>query len=241
MRYWISLFVILTSQQLIADDSREYIDKMQEKFQTTFSNMTVTGFYPSPITGIYEVHMGGKILYFHPETDTLIFGEMYSKEGESLTAKSLLEVKNQTLSQLDVSKALVIGDTHGTPIIEFTDPDCPYCRAYHHFIESKNIPIKRVIFFDTRIHPDAKRKAVHILCSKKPEDALNLILDGREPDSYLDCEKGRALVKAQSDVSSSVGVSGTPTFILGETLVSGFQKNTIEDYLKRETTKSSVN
>ena len=69
--------------------------------------------------------MGGGIVYYHPQAEVLIFGEIFSKDGRSLTAESLALSAAEIYEQLPLEKALVVGPEDGIPIVEFTDPDCP--------------------------------------------------------------------------------------------------------------------
>ena len=213
------------------------LEEAQDKLQTTFSNISVVGFNPSPIAGLYEVNMGTGLVYFYPEKNLLMFGEIFNSEGTSLTAESLTKMTESRFSEFDTSKALTIGAEDGIEVIEFSDPDCPYCRRYDQFISSQDIKIKRHIFFDTRIHPKAAKKVEHILCSKDKEQAYKNVFSNKVITEYKRCADGREAIKEHLKVSKGVGVSGTPTFLLDGKLVTGFQQGVIANYLKKEQQK----
>ena len=124
--------------------------------------------------------MVDKLIYYHPEKELLILGEIWTKDGRSLTAVRRAELAADLFDEIPTEHGLVIGPENGTEIVEFTDPDCPYCRRYNAFAqEPGQIPIRRVVFFDTRAHPNAKTKAVHILCSSDQQQAFLDVYAGK--------------------------------------------------------------
>ncbi len=214
-----------------AAEPQQTIEAAQAKLKATFTNLTVIDFKAAPVAGLYEVNMGGRIVYYHPQAEVLIFGEIFSKDGRSLTAESLAQTAAEIYAQLPLEKALVVGAEDGIPIIEFTDPDCPYCRQYHEFISLE--PVKRLIFFETRIHPAAQAKAIHILCAADPAAAFLDIYVGKEPAHYNDCEAGRAMADEHLAISRQAGVNATPTLIVDRTLVTGFRRQLIADHIQK--------
>ncbi len=223
------LFVLGASAS--AAEAQLSIEAAQAKLKATFTNLTVIDFKAAPVAGLYEVNMGGRIVYYHPQAEVLIFGEIFSKDGRSLTAESLALTAAEIYEQLPLEKALVVGPEDGIPIIEFTDPDCPYCRQYHEFISVE--PVKRLIFFETRIHPGAKAKAIHILCAEEPSAAFLDIYSGQQPARYNDCDAGRAMADEHLAISRQAGVNATPTLILDRTLVTGFRRQLIADHIQK--------
>lgn len=216
-----------------SDEEAEVIQRAQEKLKLSFSNITATYFGKSPIDGIYEILAGSRMIYYAPENDALIFGEIFSKEGRSLTAEKVALLQKDKVKDLDMTHALVIGSGDKT-IIEFTDPDCPYCLKMHKNLrDTKNI--KRKIFFtlpETR-HPEARKKAVHILCSSDKEKAFDDIFSRKLALSELThCEEGERIADIHKSISASFGVSGTPTVILGNSVVTGFRQAQIAQYIE---------
>lgn len=233
MKRIVSFILTITSLSVASAWAQSTLKEAQEKLQATFSNITVVGFNPSPIPNMYEINMGTGIVYFYPEKNLLMFGEIFNSEGTSLTAESLAKMTESRFSEFDTSKALTLGAEDGIEVIEFTDPDCPFCRRYDQFIESQDIKIKRHIFFDTRIHPSAVQKVEHILCSKDQEQAYKNVYSNKAITEYKRCPEGRDTIKEHLKVSKGVGVSGTPTLLLDGKLITGFQQGVIADYLKK--------
>ena len=205
-----------------------------DQLKQTFSTITnVEHFGESAIPGIYEVIFGGKAIYYYPEKDILIFGEMFNKDGVSLTGESLEQSRTKKrLEDFDSSKGLALGDEDGIPIVEILNPDCFYCKKSDEYItrKSQSTKIRRIVFFSADT-PDARRKANHIFCSENPQEALAEILNN-EVTTLLTCEEADQQTQLQQDEIMKLGMHSTPGFILGETIVTGFKPETIDAYLE---------
>lgn len=141
----------------------------EQQLQQTFTNLKFDDFGPSPVKGpIYQAIAGGKVIYYAPESEHILFAAVYDKNGVNLTALAQNASARKKLGDIDPAKALVVGPETAPTVIEFTDPDCPYCRALEKFWavkEAEGKPVRRLVYFVSGIHPDAAAKAEHILCS----------------------------------------------------------------------------
>jgi len=211
------------------------LDEAQQQLQQTFTNLSFEDFGPSPVKGpIYQASAGGRIIYYAPESEHLLFAAVYDRNGLNLTALAQDATARRKLAGIDTSKALALGPTDAPSVIEFTDPDCPYCRALDRFWAAKAAEgklVRRLIFFVSGIHPEAAAKAEHIHCSADKETAFKAIYAGAAPAVLRTCPEGAARVKADADIVSKIGVSGTPTIIADGKLISGFQQAELEEFL----------
>jgi thiol:disulfide interchange protein DsbC len=142
------------------------------------------------------------------------------------------------LSAIDPAKALALGSPDAPTVIEFTDPECPYCQALERYWVTKAAegkPVRRLVYFVSGIHPQAAAKAEHILCSPDPTSTFKALYAGSSPPSLLTCPKGHEKVQADAALVAKVGVGGTPTLILDGKIVSGFQQGEIEAFLSAHT------
>ncbi|MGA1809346.1 DsbC family protein [Sphingobium sp. WW5] len=207
----------------------------ESELRQTFTNLQFEDFGPAPVKGpIYQASAGGRIIYYAPESEHLLFAEVYDRNGQNLTVLAQSAAAARKLAGIDTSKALAIGPKDAPVVIEFTDPDCPYCRALDRFWAAKAAegkPVRRLIFFVSGIHPEAAAKAEHIHCSANKEAAFNAIYAGAAPPSMLKCEEGRARVQADSAVVRSIRITGTPTLIADGQIISGFRQAEIEEFL----------
>jgi thiol:disulfide interchange protein DsbC len=209
----------------------------EQQLHQTFTNLQFDDFGPAPIAGpIYQANAGGRIIYFAPQSQHLIFAAVYDKNGINLTALAQEQTAQRKLKVINPEKALAIGPANAPTVIEFTDPDCPYCQALERFWAAKAAegkPVRRLVFFVSGIHPMAAAKAEHILCSPDPAAAFKATYAGQTPAVLRQCQEGHSKVAEDAKLVSSVGITGTPTLIVDGKLVSGFQQAELEAFLDR--------
>lgn len=228
--------VICLSFPLFAQENRKLIEA-QKKLQTTFFNLSVVDFRPSQIPELFEVNLGDKIIYFHPEKELLVFGEIFSKDGQSLTAQSLARQTASLLKKAPFESGLAIGKPGGVEVVEFCNPDCPYSRRFDALLRelSAKYAFSRRLFFVAR-NAQATAKAVHVLCAADPDKALAQILSG-ENIPLVHCQKAAERLHQQRQVVENLGVSGTPSFLQDGKLVTGFKPEALVDFLEKSATK----
>jgi len=212
------------------------VDEAQQALRQTFTNLSFEDFGPSPIKGpIYQANAGGRILYFAPDSGHLLFAAVYDRNGVNLTALAQDEAARKRLSAIDPADALPIGPDGAPSVIEFTDPDCPYCQALERFWVTKAAegkPVRRLVYFVSGIHPQAAAKAEHILCAPDREAAFKALYAGSQPATLLKCPAGQAKVARDAALVRKMGISGTPTMFVEGRLVSGFQQAELEAFLE---------
>lgn len=208
---------------------------VSDRLRAAYPNLTFDSVTESPIKGLYQVAMpGSKIIYFSPENNYLVFGEIYSHDGESLTSAAIAQMSDDQIRSIPIDKALVIGPEDGKPIIEFTDPFCPYCHDYDQFIQDKP-GVKRIIFFTSAIHPETSPQVIeHIFCSDNPVDAFKSVYAGKTPKQLLTCDSGKSRQQEHDRIAEAQGVSSTPTLILGDKPLLGVNRDSILDYLSKQ-------
>ncbi len=208
---------------------------IEDNFKKLFPNIPVESISPTEIKGVYEIIAQNQIGYFAPEPGYLILGEIIDKNGANLTAKRRNENIASKARDLPLDKALKIGNGKNT-ILEFTDPDCPYCRRASSFLSQKTDVTRYVFFLPLPMHKDAENKVKYIFCandtSKAYEEAMQGKLDGQK---YEICKKPEIdeLVKAHKDASKKMGISSTPFFIVNGRAISGANRPEIDKALQQ--------
>ncbi len=136
--------------------------------------------------------------------------------------------------ELDLTKALVIG--HGPKtVIEFTDPDCPFCRKAAAYFSTRTDLTAYIFFMPLPKHPEAKRKAQYILSQPHPATAYHEVMAGKL--DHVDILKlhttprGIQLQRQQFEIARKAGIEATPTFMLFGRIVEGFDLPEIEALL----------
>lgn len=227
------------AQEAPASDGQKMLrsaaDDAQRKLHQTFTNLQFEDFGPAPVKGpIYQATAGGRIIYYAPETEQILFAAIYDRNGVNLTALAQDASARRRLKDVDPRQALLVGPAGAPQVIEFTDPDCPYCQALERFWATKAIegkPVQRLVYFVSGIHPQAAAKAEHILCSPDNEAEFKAVYAGKVPAVLHKCLSGRTKVEADAQTVAKMGVSGTPTLIIDGRIISGFQQGELEAFL----------
>lgn len=218
---WLALAACAHAQD--HDHASAAIGAAESQFRETFRSPSIIGFGPAPIAGLFQVLMADKVLYFDPRAELLVFGEIWTKDGRSLTAETLARSRAERLNALPMEQSLTIG-AGPTTVVEFLDTECPHCARYDEWIRTRTDVTRRIfLMVDNRSHVNSRAKAVHVLCSSNPSSALADVFANRVGLADLrDCQRGRAATAAQSAAAAAFGVSSTPTLLAGGQMATGF-------------------
>lgn len=209
-------------------------EDVQRSFKAQMPNLEIDTVGKTGIPGLYEVVSGNNILYYHPKTGYIIFGEIWSKDGVSLTEKRREEIMARKVKDISkhFSKAVKVGKGSNV-IVEFTNPDCPFCRKAFTYFEGRK-DVTEYIFFLGAVNPKARNKILYVLCSKDREGAYKEVMSGRLDGKELDVCSGNeaeGMIDSHTAIAKSVGVTATPTFIINGRVVVGANIPLIEDLL----------
>ena len=204
-----------------------------EAFAKTLPNTGISSVRETPVPGIFEIVAGDQIFYFSP-AGYLFFGEMFTKDGKSLTGERRKELVADKLARIDLTQAFTLGKGPHQ-VIEFTDPDCPYCRKADEFLSKRTDLTRHIFFFPLPMHQNAAAHARYILCSMDQERAMREVFTGQWdttplPGTNDQCQN---LLDAQMRIGASLGVRGTPTLWVDGTPVNGADTKTMAELLGR--------
>jgi thiol:disulfide interchange protein DsbC len=215
------------------------VAKPETAFRKAFPQLPVDSITDSQINGLYEIVSGQNIFYFYPEKDMLIVGDIYTKAGQNITGEKKRELKAklqakalEKLKDLPLERAVKVGSGPKT-VIEFTDPDCPYCRRASETLKSRT-DITRYVFLAPMAHPNAITKVHYILSAKDQEKAYHEMMEGKPvPASSTEYTKEIKDQAAQHmEFARSLGIDGTPTFFINGQQVVGADMEKINSLLK---------
>jgi len=206
----------------------------EEAFKKSFPQVPAEGMSETLIKGVYEVIVGNEILYYAPEPDCLLLGEMVTKEGKNLTQEKIRGLTAAKAKNLPLEQAVKIGKGPHR-VIEITDPDCPYCRQASGFFSGRKDVTRFIFFYPLPMHKDAEAKSRYILCAKDQGKAYEEAMTGKLDDmKFKPCKDSRAeeTLKKHKEVAAQLGLSGTPFFLIGDQAVSGANIPQFESLLK---------
>ena len=133
---------------------------------------------------------------------------------------------------IDFSKAVVIGSGPKT-VVEFTDPDCPFCRKASAYFDGRTDVTRYIFFYPLPRHPMAREKARFVLSQQNPAKAYHAAMSGAlDRASNLETtSKGTKLQEEQLEIVKKAGITSTPTFMISGRIIEGFDLKRIEETL----------
>lgn len=207
----IFLTIVCLSQCIAASLSKDEIIK---KFKTSYPNVPVDSATASPVDGLTEVISGANIVYYYPDTDILIVGNMI-QNGKNLTNQRIMLLQNEKGKGIPIDKAITIGDGKHK-VIEFTDPDCSFCRKAAEYFNKRTDVTKYIFFLPLKIHPQAEIKAKYVLDAQDKEktykEAMSGGLDQKDLSQYKFSERTNNLLAEHMSIAGKLGINSTPTF-----------------------------
>jgi thiol:disulfide interchange protein DsbC len=230
-----ALFFILTGVFLTPG----FAQTPGESLKKAFPKLKFDEISPSNIKGLYEVISPNGILYYSPETESIIVGEIIARDGRNLTQDKQQEILTKSIrgkmKDIPLDKTVSIGKGKHT-VIEITDPDCSYCRRASEFFSKRTDVTRQVFFYPLSSHPKAADKVLYIFCAKDKAKAYEEAMTGKLDDmTFKICEdpQARELLKVHKDVAERLGVRGTPFFFVnGQTAVFGADIPRLEKLLR---------
>jgi len=205
-----------------AEDEKQAITaKIKE-----IASINVEAIEKTPIEGIYEIvaNKGSIVFYYAPKSELIIFGDIYDKNKKSLTQVKRDQLQDKKLAEIPLDKAIKIG-TGKNKVIEFTDPDCPYCRQAAEYFKNKNVTKYVYLIPIPQLHPKAEEKAKYILAAVDKAKAYYEVMSGAKDKDDLGTQKispeVNAMYQAQQSIGSMIGITGTPAFWINGKYVPG--------------------
>ncbi len=192
----------------------------EESLKKAFPMIKYESIKPSAVKGVYEVLSGDRIFYYAPEAEAVFVGEMMTTKGRNLTQERIAQVMEKKIKEIPLEKAIKIGSGKNT-VIEFTDPDCSFCRKAYQFFAGRSDVTKHVFLLSKQ---GAEQKAKYILTSADRAKAYNEAMSGKLDDGKFkvqDEKKGADLLNAHREIVTKMGISGTPYFFINGQVVRG--------------------
>lgn len=216
----------LAASVALAADPDQAIRATLTKLQP---DMPIEAIAESPMTGLYQVHLkGGRLLYASADGQFLMQGNLYQIKGEdavNLTRQAeskgvAREIESIPLKEMVVFAPKTPAKAH---ITVFTDTDCGYCQKLHSEVPELNrrgIEVRYVAFPRQGVGSHGYNTLVSVWCAKDRQAAMDKA-KAREDLPAASCDNP---VAKQYEVGQLVGVTGTPTVVLGNgEVIPGYQ------------------
>ncbi|HEY8098688.1 MAG TPA: DsbC family protein [Methylobacter sp.] len=168
----------------------------------------------SEISGVFEVTIGGNIVYVSGDGKYLIQGHLVDIAARTdLTEEKLSGTRKQALDNLGVDKMIVFApkDSKYTVSI-FTDIDCGYCRKLHSELDqymAQGITIRYLFFPRAGKGSDSYQKAISVWCADDRKAALTAAKKGETPPAKT-CANP---IDEHMQLAEEFEVKGTPMMV----------------------------
>ncbi|NOT67579.1 MAG: DsbC family protein [Methylophilaceae bacterium] len=220
--------MLLTSCTLFADE----VD-LRKAIEAAYPKMRVDSIVKTPFGGLYEVFLGGQIIYTDAKLSFLIVdGRLIEqKTKRDITGERLESLTRINFATLPLDQAIKVVKGDGSKkLVVFSDPDCPYCKRLeqNELANLTNVTIYTFLYPIAELHPDAANKSRSIWCAADRSKAwMNWALNNQLPAGNASCDAPLAKV---AELAKKLGVSSTPTlfFVDGKRMLGAYPAKEIE-------------
>ncbi len=188
-----------------------------ETIRKAIQDLPISEVRETPVKGLYEIRVRNTLYYATTDGKHLIVGGHLFETAthRDLTRERLEEINRIDWKKLPLEDAIVSGDPKAKlKLAVFTDPECPYCKRLETILKDmKDVRVYTFLFPLTQLHPEARRKAEAIWCSKnRHETLLKSMLEGVDP-GHATCDNP---IDKTLALGRKLGVAGTPTLFAGD-------------------------
>lgn len=189
---------------------------LKKAIEAAYPKFTVDSIVKTPYAGLYEIYMGGQIIYADEKLTFLIAqGNLVDpKTKQNITRERLKELTKVDFSSLPLDEAIKVVKGNGSrKLVVFSDVDCPFCKRLeqNELANITDVTIYTFLYPIAELHPDAANKSKLIWCASNREKAWkDWILNNKLPESAKNCDIPLEKVGA---LGRKLGINGTPALI----------------------------
>lgn len=187
---------------------------MRETLLKTMPTLPIESVEPSPIKGLFEVTIGGDMVYVSDDGKYLLQGRLIDTQTKTdLTDAKLSGVRKSALDKLGENKMIIFKPKiHTYTATIFTDIDCGYCRKLHSELDSylaEGIEIRYLFYPRAGKGSDSYNKAVSVWCAKD----RNAALTAAKKDQKVEAKTCENPIDEHMAIATSFDVKGTPMIV----------------------------
>jgi thiol:disulfide interchange protein DsbC len=209
-------FTLLTAVATLAMADEASVKKAVEAAYPKFKVESVT---KTSYAGLYEVFMGGQIIYTDEKMSFLIAeGRVVDpKTKKDITGERLEELSKIDFASLPLEQAIKVVKGNGSrKLVVFSDVDCPYCKRLeqNELVNINDVTIYTFLYPIAQLHPDAAAKSKSIWCAANRTKAWeDWIFRNQLPKTTGNCE---VPLEKVADLARKINVTSTPTLIFAD-------------------------
>jgi thiol:disulfide interchange protein DsbC len=202
------------SQFALADEA-----SLKKAIEAAYPKFKVESVVKTPYSGLYEVFMGGQIVYTDEKLTFLIAeGRLVDpKTKKDVTGARMEELTKIDFNSLPLDQAIKVVKGDGSrKLVVFSDVDCPFCKRLeqNELSNINNVTIYTFLYPIESLHPDAAAKSKLIWCATNRAKAWNdWNFNNKLPSNAGNCE---VPLERIGELARKVGVTSTPTLIFSD-------------------------
>ena len=202
----------LTPLTLRAQESDEA--RIKQAMQAKFPKMTVDSITRMPFAGLYEVVLGGEVVYTDAKAEYLMGGTLYdlrAAQPRNITQETTQKLASKSLtSSHDLAIKMVRGNGKRV-LYTFEDPNCGYCKELYKEL-GKMTDVTVYTFLLPVLSPDSAEKSRAIWCAKDRVKAWDQVMTkGALTEPSKPCDTP---LEKNTQISQRLGIRGTPAIFL---------------------------
>lgn len=208
-----TLLSVITSLALADEMS------VKKAVEAAYPKFKVESVSKTPYAGLYEVFMGGQIIYTDEKMTFLIAeGRLVDpKTKKDITGERMEELTKIDFNSLPLEQAIKVVKGNGSrKLVVFSDVDCPYCKRLeqNELTNITDVTIYTFLYPIEQLHPDAASKSKLIWCANNRVKAWeDWIFNNQLPKSAGTCE---VPLEKIGQLAKKIGVTSTPTLIFSD-------------------------
>jgi thiol:disulfide interchange protein DsbC len=237
VNYLIAAALLTLSQFVFADEA-----SLKKAIEAAYPKFKVESVIKTPYAGLYEVFMGGQIVYTDEKLTFLIAeGRLVDpKTKKDVTGERLEELTKIDFNSLPLDQAIKVVKGNGSrKLVVFSDVDCPFCKRLeqNELVNITDVTVYTFLYPLQQLHPDAPAKSKSIWCASNRVKAWqDWILNNQLPNTPGNCE---VPLEKVGELARKIGVTSTPTLIFsdGKRMMGAQPYKEIEKYMQAAITK----
>lgn len=208
--------LLLSSALSVLLATNVYADEkiVRDTLLKAMPDLKIDSVKPSPVKDLFEVTVGGDIIYATTDGKYLLQGRLIDTVTRTdLTEEKLSGARKVALDKLGEDKMIIFKPKiHTYTATVFTDIDCGYCRKLHSELDAyhaEGIEIRYMFYPRAGKGSDSYNKAVSVWCAKD----RNAALTAAKKDQKVEAKTCANPVDEHMALASSFDVKGTPMII----------------------------
>lgn len=218
-RHWICTLAVAAAAMLLtvfgaqAKDAEE--TKVRQALSAKFPKLQIESVTKMPFQGLFEVVMGGEVVYTDIRAEFMMGGTLYdirSLPARNITEETTRRMVAKTLAASHDSAIKIVRGNGRRVIYTFEDPNCGYCREQFKEL-GKMADVTVYTFLLPILSPDSAEKARTVWCSKDRVKAWEqALLKTAFTEASRSCDA--SVLEKNAQLAQRFNIRGTPAVYL---------------------------